>query len=116
MSLRDQIKAADDRKRKFVPTPEWGIEGVWVGTLSMRRKDALDQLINAARQEDGTLASIRDLYTCAVCEDEQGQPVFTADDLDWLHTKSGVVGDRIFQAAVELNPLTQEAVEQVAKN
>ena len=48
--------------------------------------------------------------------DAEGTPLFKREDVPALNRKSGKAIDRIFQVAAELSGLSEEDIEDLAKN
>lgn len=119
---KESIRKAHDFKVEKVFTPEWGEEGdyVFVKTLSAQEKDALDNLIFSFNQETGEMErnseNFRSKWAVKVTCDEEGNLLFTEEDLEWLVTKSSKPLQRIFSAAQKLNNVTKEEMEEMEKN
>lgn len=113
---RDEILSAVDRKTETVPVPEWkeGAE-LTVATWSARQRDEFDKFIFANRKKPqmDTRAAI---VALSVVDPETLEPIFTVKDIDALTKKSHAPMDRLFQYAARLNPFTQGAQDEVAKN
>ncbi len=108
---RDQILAAPDVEVRPVEVPEWG-GTVYVRTLSGAQAEAYHAMI----REGETASNVRaKLVACAAC-DEQGNPLFSADDVEALGTRSFRALDRVFEAALELNALGAAGAEAEEKN
>ena len=118
---RDDILAADDRPIERVPVPEWGGD-VCVRSLSGAERDRWEQrfLKNAPRARpvkgnpyDNIRAS---LCALAIC-DESGKRLFTSEkDVEALGKKSAAALNRVFDVARRLNGLSDDDVEELAKN
>lgn len=114
MPTRDQIFAATDLKVEIVPCPEWGGD-VTVTTMQGAQRDQFEAAItDAAGKVSKENIRARLLVRCIV--DEKGNRVFSDDDAATLGTKSARVLDRLFTKARELNGLSKEDVEELAKN
>jgi hypothetical protein len=113
---RDEILSAVDRKTETVPVPEWkeGAE-LTVATWSARQRDEFDKFIFANRKKPhmDTRAAI---VALSVVDPETLEPIFTVKDIDALTKKSHAPMNRLFNAAAELNPITQGAQDEIAKN
>jgi hypothetical protein len=113
---RDEILSAADRKTETVPVPEWK-EGaaLTVATWSARQRDEFDKFIFTNRNKPNmdTRAMI---VALSVVDPDTLEPIFTLKDIDALTKKANVPMTRLFNAAAELNPITQGAQDEVAKN
>lgn len=113
---RASILAAQDTPTIDVKIPEWK-GSVRVRTLTAQARDFLELGIDAERKEmGGAMANIRARYAIACTVGEDGEPLFTLDDLEALGQKSGNALDKIYQAAEKLNKLSPGDVETAAKN
>lgn len=109
---RQQILDADDRKRITVDVPEWGGQ-VIISTMSGAMRDHWEQTLQKA---NFSLENMRARFLAAVAVDEQGNPLFTMDDVEALGKKSAAALTRCMLAAQELNALTNNDLEELAKN
>ncbi|KAI3591656.1 hypothetical protein D9X30_3481 [Cupriavidus sp. U2] len=106
------ILEAADLETKDVEVPEWG-GSVRVAVMSGRDRDEY-----YARQGEGKLpyslfsASI----LVATVVDEDGKPLFTAEDIDPLRAKSQAAMDRVLAVALKINGLGPGAIEEAEKN
>ena len=120
MSLltRDQILAADDRKTERVSVPEWGGD-VIVSVMSGQQRDAYEMLlveVDASGKSKSRMDNLRaKLVACSVV-DEAGNNLFTERDVAELGKKSAAALQRVFVAASRINRVTEEGMEDAAKN
>lgn len=106
---REAILQAQDLKHEDVDVPEWGGR-VRVRMMTGAERDALGAaLVTPNKTLDMTQYRIRLLAACLV--DEQGAPIFAADELHMLGRKSGVALDRVYRVAERLNDVSAGAVE-----
>ena len=112
---KDQILSADDRPTRMVPVPEWGGD-VIVSTLTGRERDAWEASMIADDQKTMTIDDVRAKLCVKVLVDENGDRIFSDNDAEQLTLKSCAALDRVFQAAKDLNALSDEDVEELAKN
>lgn len=111
---RDAILGAQDLQTQDVEVPEWG-GSVRVRMLSGAERDAYGRMLIGADGKpsmDGYRAKL--LALCIVGED--GQPLFTPDDVNALERKSAGALERVYQVAESLNALGAKAVETAAGN
>lgn len=112
---REQIEKVDDLTTKIVQVevPEWG------GSVHLRPMTVaeLDAYSNAVMRAKGSgVDDFRSkLVACCLC-DEKGNRLFSDKEVATLARKSGVVIDRLYRAADELNDVGPKKVEEVAGN
>lgn len=112
-----QILDADDIGKETIPVPEWGGE-VLVRMLTGAQRDAFEDSIIKVRgkSKETNLVNIR-ARLCALCIiDEEGKRLFNDTEIVNLGNKSAIALDRVFSAARKLNGLTEDDVEELAKN
>ena len=114
IATRDAILSANDLKTQDVDVPEWGVS-VRVSTLTGTARDALSKaMVGADGQIDSSQYRERMVAACVVGED--GKPLFSADDVGILGTKSAIALQRVFTVAESLNAISAQAVETAEKN
>ncbi len=115
---RDQILTAHDRKTETVVVPEWGGE-VLVSVMSGEQRDAYESMITEVDAKGRAVHKLENLraklVACCVV-DESGGLIFSASDITALGRKSASALQRVYEAAVKLNRVTEDAVEDAAKN
>lgn len=113
---KNEILTANDLRTVDVSVPEWGGE-VRVKTLTGAERDQYEadsvKIKGNRRELVGNLRA-RLIAMCAV--DENGQLVFTRADVLKLGQKSAPALERVFEAAANLNGMTDEDVEELAGN
>ena len=117
MSLRDKIFAADDRQIETVEVPEWGCS-VGVRVMGGAERDTFEYEATK-RMTDDKLTDPRGLRSrllVATLVDEEGQPVFTSADIPAIEQKAAPVISRLCEVAQRVNGLSDEDVEELAKN
>jgi hypothetical protein len=114
---RQQILDADDRKRERVSVPEWGGE-VFVQGLTAKDRDEFEAscLVRNGKKRDFTMQNIRAKLVCRCIVDEQGQPMFSVEDIHQLSQKSAAAMTRVFQVAQRLSGLGDDDLEELTKN
>jgi len=116
MSLtREQILQADDRKVVPVNTPEWGGQ-VFVRSMTADERDEYEQDRAEAKGDDAdkNLKGVRASLVARTLCDEQGDLLFTEDDVAALGKKSAKAMSRVFNAAAKLNLLTDSDIAELA--
>ena len=117
----EAILAADDLPTVWVQTPEWGrYAGVWIRGMSGSERDQLEARVSGL---DGGGDQVKMDYTnlratlvvsCAV--DDDGNSLFSGDQVQALGRKSGAVLDRLFDAARKASGIGEDDVKKLAKN
>ena len=114
---RDQIVEADDTEYDTVPCPEWGGD-VRLKSIKGRQRDEYEQSLIVERGGNRSMnlrnARAKLIVLCAV--DEQGNLLFTPDDLNVLGRKNAKPLDRLFDACRKLAGLTDDDVEKLTEN
>jgi hypothetical protein len=113
MNEREAILDAEDLERVEVEVPEWGVT-VYVSELGGR--DAED-FFHSMRGEDGKpKKGFRERLLLKTLFNAEGDRIFTDDDEAALGGKKNAVIERLFEAAMKLNVMSDEAVELAEKN
>jgi len=117
MLTRDQILKAKDIPMEKVSVPEWGGE-VMVKGLSGKERDWFELSVfeQKGRNQKVNMANLRaKLASLSIC-DEEGNRLFSEDDVEELAKKSAVALQRVFSIAQRLSGLSNEEAEILAKN
>ena len=111
---KEAILSASDVTTETVPVPEWGGE-VLVKVMTGTERDEWEAAIV---ESDGKVSrkNIRAKLVAQCIVDEQGNRLFTQDDVAALGKKSGSSLDRVYSVAARLNKLTGKDVDELAKN
>lgn len=118
---RDQILGANDRKTETVPVPEWGGEVV-VSVMSGEQRDAYESMLvdmksmGKDKKSQPKMENLRAKLVACTIVGEDGNRMFSDSDVIALGKKSGAALNRVFQVASRLNRVTEEGVEEAAKN
>lgn len=111
---KDQILGAEDLKTQTVEVPEWGGDVV---VSEMSAVDRMEWELDAFDEDGKPSAENWKVKLAARCiVDENGERMFSADDLAAFGKKSGKAIDRVYMAALEVNAMGKEAAEEVEKN
>jgi hypothetical protein len=114
---RDLILQAKDLPMERVDVPEWG-GFVYVRTLTGMERDRFeaDSLAGKGKDRHVSLRNIRArLVVLATCN-ERGERIFVDADVDAIGRKSSAALDRIFSVAQRLSRVSDDDVEDLAKN
>jgi hypothetical protein len=104
MLTRDEILALDDLPRQEVKIPEWK-GSVYVRALTGEERDKLERMI--------TKDSVSRAGIVALCVvDEKGERLFKEADVAKLAGKHGRALEKIVNAALRFNALTEEAITE----
>ena len=110
MSLtRDLILAATDRQPAPLDVPEWGGQ-VFLRPMSGAQRERLETIFRD--KKESARATVAAYSVC----NEAGTPLFTDADIPALNDRSGRALDRIFAAALKLNGLGKDDLENAEKN
>jgi len=114
---RDDILQISDIKVEEVHVPEWG-GYVYVRTLTAAERDQFEQdIVEIKGKKVVTKDNVRaKLVARAVCNPETKERIFTDQDIDALSKKSSAALGRIYNVASKLSGLSEEDVEELAKN
>ena len=110
---KDQILQADDKRKVEVDVAEWGGK-VWLRTMTGAERDSFEQLFSGDSKSN--LHNVRAKLLSRVLCDEDGKRLFSDGEVNTLGERSGMVLDRLFDQARELNGMGDAAVENAAKN
>lgn len=110
---KDQILAADDMGLLEVEVPEWG-GSVFVRVMSVGERDSYENewMVNKHKGVE----NFRSKFLQRVLCDDKGELLFTPSEVNGLAKKSARVITRVWEAAMRHNALTDNDVEELAKN
>lgn len=110
---KDQILAAVDRPFVKVAVPEWGGD-VYISVMTGMERDVYEsELVDGKRVNYHNIRA-RMLVRCLT--DENGDRLFSDDDIRKLGDKSGAVLDRLWDKARTVNGMSQKDVDELAGN
>lgn len=113
---RDDILSASDLPTEDVEVPEWsGV--VRVRGLSGKQRDSFEAstLVQRGRTMVPDTANIRAKLCAWTIIGEDGEPLFTQQDVDALGEHSGAALDRVFAVASRLSGMSDEDVAELEK-
>lgn len=110
---KEQILAADDMGLLEVQVPEWG-GSVFVRVMTVGERDSYenDWMVN----KNKGVENFRSKFLQRVLCDEAGELLFKADEIALLAKKSARATTRVWGEAMKHNALTDDDVEDLAKN
>ena len=109
------ILAIDDLPREMVEV--WG-HRVWVRCMTAAERDDFEANFLATRGKDTKLnrENLRAQLVVRTAVDEDGNRIFTDEDVEAVGKKSAAGIDKIFAVASRLSGFSKEDVEELAKN
>ena len=110
---KEQILAAEDMGLLEVAVPEWG-GIVHVRVMTVGERDSYENEWMANKHKG--VENFRSKFLQRVLCDESGKLLFASDEIDKLASKSARAITRIWEAAMRHNALTDDDVEELAKN
>jgi len=114
---RDEILQVQDLPVEDVHVPEWG-GWVRVRGLTAEERDRFEASILEGQGKHARvkMENIRAKLVAMTVVDEEGNRLFTDEDVAALAKKSAAAVQRVFDVAMRLSGLTEAAVEELAKN
>lgn len=112
--LFDHISNYDDLKKEKVHIPEWDCD-VYVRQLSAYEQDDIE-IKRFAKDGTPIVLNMRARYVSMCLVDEDGNRIFNEKDIHILSKKAGSVINRLIDKCAALNRLTEEDLENSAKN
>lgn len=110
---KEQILAADDTGLVEIQVPEWK-GSVFCRVMACGERDAYE---NEWVQNKGKgVDNFRSKFLAKCLCDESGKRLFTDAEIDQLARKSAKVIARLWEHAMKHNALTEQDVEELAKN
>jgi hypothetical protein len=110
---KEQILAADDLGLLEVPVPEWG-GSVYIRVMSVGERDSYENEWMANKSTG--VPNFRSKFLQRVLCNDKGELLFTKEEVDALAKKSARVVGTLWEAAMRHNKLTDQDVEELAKN
>ncbi|MEM5325173.1 hypothetical protein VSR34_00995 [Paraburkholderia sp. JHI2823] len=109
------ILAAARLKTESVPVPEWG-DGVVVIVTEMSGVARDAYYAKHKGEKDVPISIVQADLLISTVVDESGTPVFDESDVETLRAQGSAALDRVADAAMRLNGMRPNAVEEAAKN
>lgn len=110
---KEQILAADDMGLLELQVPEWG-GSVFIRVMTVGERDSYENewMVNKHKGVD----NFRSKFLQRVICDESGNLLFAVNEVEKLAKKSARVITRVWEAAMKHNALSDDDVEELAKN
>lgn len=115
---KEQILSAPDLTSEIVEVPEWGGQ-VRVRMLSALERDALFAEffdLEHERIRPERVARLRVHLAALTLVDDDGNRLFNDEEIEKLGLKSSAAIERISEAAMRLNGLSAEEMQELKKN
>jgi hypothetical protein len=117
MLTRDKILQANDIVTEEVMIPEWG-DSVLVRGLTGLERDKFEESVLEQRGKVTRvkLQNARARLVMLSTVDAEGKQLFGVEDVAALGQKNAAALDRIYDVAARLSGITDEDMEELAKN
>ena len=117
----EAILAADDLSTIWIQTSEWGKNsGVWVRGMSGSERDEFEMRVSGldggGNQVKMNYVNLRASLVASCVVDDDGNRLFSGDQVEALGRKSGAVLDRLFDAARKASGIGDDDVKALSKN
>lgn len=110
---KEQILKANDLKIIELDVPEWG-GVVRIQTMTGTARQQFQEALNVPK---GKMPKhMMEALLVATLIDDNGGPLFSVDDIAELAKKSSIAIQRVWEAAADLNGLTDKSVKALEKN
>lgn len=111
------ILECSDMQTKRVDIPEWN-GYVFVRSLTGKERDAWETslVVQRGKKREVNTLNMRAKLVALVTVDEEGQPIFSQDQVEALSLKNSGALDRIFDVAQRLSGIGDRDVEALVKN
>lgn len=110
---REQILALQDLKIKLIDVPGWG--EVYIRQASAKSQEMLESTLKDDKGNFNIKGMRARVCAAAIC-DEGGVLQFSPEDIELLSDKSVVALNFINDEISKLNAITEEELEELAKN
>lgn len=115
---RDEILQTLDATTETIFVPEWG-GSVFVKTLSAEEREEFENLFindDGKRKPQTEITNLRAFLVSLSVVNENGERVFTTDDVEELNRKNANCIERIFNVAQRLSALREQDIKALTKN
>lgn len=114
---KEEIILAEDVIREVVFVPEWN-GSVIVKTMTAKERDSWEHKTYVLGRKDPNSVpdNVRASLFAATVVDENGNRMFTDEDVETLNKKSGSAVDRVTDVARKLNRMRAEDLATETKN
>jgi hypothetical protein len=114
---RDAILKVVDLPVEEVHVPEWK-GSVRVQGLTGTERDAFEAsiMVGKGKDKEVNIRNLRAKLVCRTMVDEKGHRIFSDSDIPAIGNLAAVALQRVFEVAQRLSGLSDEDVEELAKN
>jgi hypothetical protein len=114
---KEAILQADDLPTEDVDVPEWH-GTVRVRALSGKERDAFEASLQQQRGKDyvRNTANVRAKLVAKCLVGEDGERLFSENEVNALGAKSAAGLDRVFEVAAKLSRLSEEDIDELGKS
>lgn len=113
--LSERIRAISDIDVEVVPIPQWQLDVEVRGMTGEQRAAFVQRYAdNEGRLDFASLYP--ELIIAGTFDPEDGSPVFSDEDREWLMSKSGAALETISAKVMRLSGLAEKAVDEVGKS
>lgn len=109
---KKEILTANDDKVISLDVPEWG-GTIGIRAMSVGERDKYEN--DFIRNKDKGVDNFRTKFLIATICDEDGRCVFNREDIERLSEKSITTANRVWNAAMAHNAISNDDVEELAK-
>jgi hypothetical protein len=102
---REQILAAPDAGRIRVDVPEW-VGHIWVHEMSAHERDGWERSVT---KDDDRYTNMRAKLLVHILRDDNGNPLFTPNDVPFLGRQPYALLDRLIEASKKIGAMTTAA-------
>lgn len=102
-------------KYKDVPVPEWGGD-VRVRVMSGLAREKFERIQSDSLKNNQKIDNLRERIMIATVCDEQGNMLLGEEHIEVLSSKDWTSLDEVFRAALELNGMLSNSVDDAEKN
>ena len=122
MSIREQIKSAEDSSSELYEIPEWGV------TLQIRSMTARSRALFVAEMasEDGTVGGVNDpariegmwwnVISQTCYDPTTGDKAFEDGDQDWLFEKNARIVNDLANECMAASGLSEDSIDDAGKD
>ena len=113
LSAKDILESSDQNIEP-ISLPEWGGDA-FIRTMSGTERDSWEMYASKQMEKVNNVNIRAKLASITLC-DKEGKRLFGDGQVDALSKKSAKALNRVYEAALKLNKLSDEDIEQLEKN
>jgi hypothetical protein len=115
LKIKEAILAADDLVTETVKVPEWNMT-VYIRSMSGQERDKFESSAFNASTGKVNAENLRAKLVSMCLVDKEGSRIFSDKEAVELGKKSAKVLSRLYDIATKLNALSDDDIEELAKN